>query len=536
MTRLEKIKAGDYDAYSLTAILSVSLLIFIVLTTQFIATWMTNDDIGMSMISLGYGITDEASPLLIYSNVLWGKFIQLLPDSPWVNAYSLATYLLLYAICVSFFHFLGKVNTPYYLGILIVLVLIIGPVLRPQFTVNAGLLTVAAIFYGLLYLRSNQNKYAVLFVLFAFLGFLIRKNEFILVLVVTAPLIPWHKIFSARKNIYIVLMLAIAIVASDQYNRSAFNGPEWQEYKAFEQVRTKFTDWNIHEKLILHKEDVLKRHGVDKLDLMLVSQWFFADSDIVNVDKLVAVVRESGSFEFSSISLERLSRIFITLFNVEILHLTIFALLLLYLYPSRRLFLAWFIFILAIEAIGILGRPGILRVYIPVLTLLALAPLFLNQGLSSLSKRGITITSSLMAAYVTFYLVNIKLNEIEVRVHQSVFKSLPNKRPIVAWGASLPYEHIYTVFNLPEQVVNKQIYALGARTFAPNTFTFKQKIYQDGFKNQITSQEGIVSYEISDYQAYLLKAYCKFKLNNKQLKQKKYNQEGAVHYYQYSCE
>ena len=51
----------------------------------------TNDDVHLSMIAHGYGIATGGSPRLVYSNVLWGYFIRLVPEIWGVPGYSLIT-------------------------------------------------------------------------------------------------------------------------------------------------------------------------------------------------------------------------------------------------------------------------------------------------------------------------------------------------------------------------------------------------------------------------------------------------------------
>src|SRR3990172_1330249 len=69
----------------------VSIVFVLVLCALFELRWETNDDVSMSMFAHGYGVATYGSPNLIFSNVLWGYVVRLIPEFNGVLGYSTAT-------------------------------------------------------------------------------------------------------------------------------------------------------------------------------------------------------------------------------------------------------------------------------------------------------------------------------------------------------------------------------------------------------------------------------------------------------------
>jgi hypothetical protein len=115
------------------------------LCLAFVPCWERNDDVAMSMIAHGYGLAAYGSPHLVFSNILWGYLARAIPTVNGVLGYSLATMGVLLAFGWAALYFLIRLGAGYLIGLLAVSLLIALPTLIPQFTVNAGLMTVAAL-------------------------------------------------------------------------------------------------------------------------------------------------------------------------------------------------------------------------------------------------------------------------------------------------------------------------------------------------------------------------------------------------------
>lgn len=176
----------------------ISLLLVFTLCYFFEPHWETNDDIAMSMVAHGYGFVATSSPILVFSNVIWGYLVHLLPQINGVLGYTLATYAVLISVGAMILYVLRQCGFGWLISFFVITLLLVRPILFPQFTINAGLLTVAAIACWHFYGRQNDQLILLIGCLLAFFGFLVRDQEFILILLIALPLLPWGKIAKDR--------------------------------------------------------------------------------------------------------------------------------------------------------------------------------------------------------------------------------------------------------------------------------------------------------------------------------------------------
>ena len=80
-------------------ILSLPLLILVFFLIFYTPFWMTNDDVGMSMLAHGYGAFSKGSYFIQFSNIVWGFIVHNMPSILGTPGYSIATYLVLYFVC-----------------------------------------------------------------------------------------------------------------------------------------------------------------------------------------------------------------------------------------------------------------------------------------------------------------------------------------------------------------------------------------------------------------------------------------------------
>lgn len=62
----------------------VAMVFVFILCIFFEPRWVTNDDVGMSMVAHGYGIAAVDMPNLVFSNVIWGYLVRVIPQ---INGY-----------------------------------------------------------------------------------------------------------------------------------------------------------------------------------------------------------------------------------------------------------------------------------------------------------------------------------------------------------------------------------------------------------------------------------------------------------------
>lgn len=495
----------------------VAAIIFVYLfSCLFHPTWMTNDDVGMSMIAHGYGAVAVGSPNLTFSNVLWGYMVRLIPEVNGVLGYSIATLSVLVLVGTTLIYGLLKLGFSYLTTLVLITLILVRPVLFPQFTINAGLLMVSAIVCWILYVRQN-NKYA-LFAggVLAFLSYLVRSHEFVLILVVALPLVPWQYFFRQRASKLTVLVLILAIAGSAYLDQLATQGSEWQSFNLLNPVRALFTDYGAG-RYLAQRTDILQQHGYSVNDINLISSWFFVDPNIANPKILKVMLDQLGPIPGRSDGLMKAWQGIQTFWDPTLLPLVLTALVLAVLRPNWRVAVSWVLSIVAMSTIGFLGRPSVLHVYIALVSLLLLAP-FLVQGthyqVLAVFRHRLAIVLLVVAAILNTTIV-IQQNNAKFVSSELIRKGLRNfpTSSVLIWGAVFPFEATYQVLKQTPAAMKYRLYALGVFTLAPFSTSFEEE-KTNRITDRLMSEDGILI--IADGPSFsYLNIYCKRRLHGK---------------------
>lgn len=476
--------------------------------------WEANDDLCMSMTAHGYGFVAQGSPNLIYSNVLWGHFVRSLPALGGVLGYSLATMAVVFAVGWAVLYFLLRLGTGLLPGFLAVFLVIEKAALFPQFTINAGLLTVAAVAGWRVHARCGGLGSLWTACLLAFLGYLIRSQEFFLVLGVALPLLPWRALKCQRSTRIAFGVLALALLAAFAFDRAAYSGREWQDFKALDRPLLAITDFSAGERL-MQRPDILARHGYSVNDMALIANKFLLDPHLADPKALNAMLDELGPRFLLKGSFKEGMTAVTALISKLVLPLFLSGILLGALLPNRRVALAWAFCLSAFFILGMMGRPGILRVYFPPLSLLLLAPLmFVRAGIKV--RWGI-VAVVLFAACVW---------KVSLPLHQRPFKQWVTHQvkqdasgfpsaPFYNWGAFFPLESLCPVLSADPRPRSIKMYLMTLLSLTPySLLATEEKKSGRGMVERLRSESGI-PLVTSGERLKLLEVYCREKWNGK---------------------
>lgn len=484
--------------------LALAALLVASLCAAFEPRWDTNDDPGMAMAAHGYGLAAQATPNLIYTNVLWGHLAQAMPEIRGVPGYSLLTMAVLVVVAWVLLHSALRLGVERAAAVLAVLLLMIRPVLFPQFTINAGLLTVAALAALWSCERDDDGRALAAAVLLAFCGFLVRWEEFVLIALVALPLLPWRALRERRRFQAAAIGLAALISVASVVDGRAYDGPEWRRYLELDEVRAKYIDFGAAHRL-KERPELLARHGYSTNDVELFRRWFLVDPAIADPRTLQAMLDESQD-SLARGGTEAGLRGLRTLSNTVVLPLVIAGALLLFLRFSPRVALSWALCLAALFALGFLGRPGVLRVYIPVLSLMVIAPLLSRpvDGLRKQATIAVLAGAALLNAYWVFPQATQAGRAVE-RVGRDLGK-LP-VQTIAVWSDAFPYEEAYPVLADTRNLRSLRIYGLDAWTYAPFTVAYAEQRSGRGFVERLR-RDGV---ELVASRAWLpmLDTYCR---------------------------
>ncbi|WP_284358981.1 hypothetical protein [Candidatus Phycosocius spiralis] len=493
----------------------VSAAFIFVLCFFFEPQWETNDDVAMSMVAHGYGIAAVGMPNLIFSNVLWGYLVRAIPQIDGVLGYSIATIGVLFIVGAVVLHAFRKLGVGWLASLLVLIFLFARPVLFPQFTINAGLLTVGAVVCWHVYAHQRSRLMLLAGCILAFGGYLVRSHEFLLVLLVALPLLPWLKWTKDRTAQASSLALLLAIGTAAFIDSQAYKGENWKAFNSLNPARAPITDFGADAHL-KSRPDILDRHGYSENDIDLINSWFFVDSEIANPVALNAMLTELGPLPASSIALNN-GWIGIKTFTHPVLLPGFFAaLLLLLLFPNRKLFFTWALCLAVFFALGVSGRPSILRVYIPVISLLIVAPLLVpgtgNREYGNLRKRfalGVLVVAALFNTTAVFS--ESRAAQIVSDQKRMSLQGFPEEI-VVVWGATFPFEAAYPVLKQSDSAMAYKIYGMGVFTLAPFSTAYGQEISGNGMLNRLASKNGIPILAKKHHFAFL-DVYCKERLS-----------------------
>lgn len=487
----------------------IAALLLATLCVLFEPVWATNDDVAMSMIAHGYGIATYGSPQLVFSNVLWGYFIRALPGINGILGYTVATYAILFVIGWIAMYFLSRLNIGLVQGFLAVSLLLLEPVLFPQFTVNAGLLTVVAVLGWHVYARQGGTGNLVAASMLAFVGYLIRYEEFFFVLAIAMPAMPWRALKESRRLKVSLLVLGAAITLASLFDHWSYNGAEWQPFKEFNSARLPYTDYGAGEKLKLHPA-IIERHGYTQNDMDLIDYWFFADPKIADPVSLKSMISELGTAAVNQDNLSAGWGAIKVLFNPVWLPLLLGALLLMSIVSGRVLVYCWILFLAALFVMGFMGRPGMLRVYVPVLTLLLLIPMTTHKF--HLESRQWMITLLLVLACVGNAVLNIPYAlgaGQKIRLVQHDLQSFPQGPVVIMGGESgFPFELAYPPFARSPEARKIKFYRLDTFMFAPYSNASAEAKAGNGLIESLQEPQGI-RIVLSRQQYQMLQIYCR---------------------------
>jgi len=470
----------------------------------FTPRWEANDDVAMSMVAHGYGVAAYGSPNLIYSSVLWGYLARALPTINGVLGFSLATLGALVLIGSAILYFLLRLGVGYFTAILVLILVLSRPVLFPQFTITAGLLTCAAIIGWRCYLHTHCTFSLALSCCLAFLGFLVRSVEFALVLCVALPFLLWDMPIK-RKDVRIALVLLVsAVAAATLFDYWSYTGSEWRYFLDLNSARAPFTDFGMTDRL-LRRPETMVRYGLSRNDVELLANWFFVDRQIANPENLRAILSELG-LPGTEASLQSGISALRALADAKLLPMLWAAIILLLLSFRRRLLISWILCLLILFALGALGRPGVLRVYIPLLTLLLLLS-FTFGAFVSRPRRAAAILTLMVACLVSGKALIREAGVSDDALLAARTSPYATQNLLVSWGSGLPIEYLFPVLATNPSDRQTRILGLGVFTHAPFSNASVEERSGTGFVSRLRSAEGIMI-AAAKSELRLLGTYC----------------------------
>ena len=298
--------------YPVRASFALTSIFFAVLLTFISPCFETNDDVGMSMIASGTGLSARPDEHLVFSNVVIGlilkRLYELMPSVPWYGLYlislnyvshvavmsSLLTWRYRRSVAVCYFFIFCTV------GVQLLVML--------QFTSTAAWATECGliVLFTAICRRRDQPTANVMGMLatsagLMFLGSLVRFESYVFTMAVgsvpIAVLIWLSDRRTERANrtwrLAIVTGLAtqVAVMGCLAANYAYYNSDSgWQEFLVFNPYRAMFNDWQWT-KFNAQSKPIFDKVGWSENDYALITNyWFFDDDRVFSRQKLQTIV------------------------------------------------------------------------------------------------------------------------------------------------------------------------------------------------------------------------------------------------------
>ncbi|RUR12126.1 hypothetical protein [Legionella sp. km772] len=466
--------------------------------------WQSNDDVGMGMIAHGYGISQFGSANILFSNILWGKLIRLIPEINGVLGYSIISITVLFVVGLVIFYSLLILDVSLLTSFCLLSLILIPNILAIQFTINAGLLAVSSILSLYAYNKTKDNKLIYLSCFLAFLSYLERSHEFIFILFLALPLVSWPAL--RNKNIKAsIFILIIAIGLAALFNNYSYKTEDWKPWMTLNPVRAPFTDYDAA--TVLEKNPtLLAKHQFSINDIRLIKQWFFLDPSIADPSRLSALLKDLGALPMQHGSFLKGLEGVKVLFKPELLMISLLGIFFSLIFFNYQILACWVFCFFAAFSLGFLGRPDVGRVFIPAISLLLLLPFIIGTKHFKYTE----ILSFILIPFTIFHTFNAfseakKYGYIK-KLTTEKFVNFPSK-PVVIWGGIFPYSNAYPVLKIPKQIKNMKHYGLGTSSLAPYSLVVTEEKKGNSFLKLITKRPGIIL--MADPTKYvLLKQYC----------------------------
>ena len=381
----------------------------------------------------------------------------------------------------------------------VVAAILLKPTVFPQFTLNAGLLAVCAVLGTWAYVREGGVGSLMASAVFAFVSFLIRWQELVLVLCIALPWVTWRRERMGANTVAVLIGFVVAIFSAAVIDAMNYQGVEWERFHELNAARAPFTDFGVGEQL-KQRPEILRKFHYTTNDIDLISSFFFVDPRIADPRQLKVMLSEFGAVPFLRGNMASALQSVQSLFDPELLPFFVGSTLLFFLRPTRALAISWLILFGVLLLAGLAGRGGVLRIYLPMLYLLLAGGVVQiatrSSHLAGLRGAGLVGARFVVPAFVLVASLMLvapaaKQSRLGIQQAQSDYKNLPSDL-IFAWGAALPIELIFPPLVRQVHARTLRMYPFGVFTYAPFSVAVAEEAKGPGFQERLFSEKGLL--------------------------------------------
>lgn len=487
-----------------------------------------NDDVIMSMIAGGYGTMYEKSDIMFHSNIIIGFIANNLPVIFDIQPYNLFNAVLIIYIFVCVQEITFYILEKFWLAALVSNSILFFLVVTPTFSTIAGCITVIGIITIAFYAKNGSLRLLSFGLLNILVASLIRDEQMLFTLII---LIVFFRILFKKhqKEFYISIIIFLFIFGGSQLiNRYSYESDALKDLVEFETVRYSITDYGA-DNTIIQNTILLNDLQLSQNDIKLIRNWYFFDSNLVNVGQLKTLLDNSNwsgpFFNTNFTKVIRDSSDLLTAYPVNIL-LVSYALLFFIGIRDKKIVSSFVVFLLLVLMGALIGRQ-LNYIYYPVI----IGQLLLFIYLISWNKIKYLILFTMTILILFFQIFENTGNKKELLEAQRDFATLGVKE-IWMIGGGWSLQHIYPLLDTQSWKKDLKIISSDWSIYAEKSYAriFNNK---NGFINAISSNRE--TYLVANhFHIPLLEKYCLDKFGNK-LKVNNFKEDSFVKYYGIDC-
>jgi len=475
--------------------------------------WQTNDDVWISMLVHGYGITSSPVLTVFASNAAWAWFVNHIPTVQSIHGYTIASYLVMFLSLWAILYVFISANRPLILSAAVIALVGIFPIVSPQFNITAGLAGCSGLLNLAFYKSSKRLSFAVCGSLLLVVCFCIRESMAVLLAFISIPMFIGTKLLFDKRFLTcctLVFLICTSLFVFDKYQ---YSGEEWQRFHAF--PGRQVYDFGMA-RLLEKNSDILARFGYTVEDIKLFCSQFFVypfQRDL-NFTEINGMISTYSFLDRAMLNIALIPSGLSALFQKNILPMLSLGFILSLFSRNRvRLFTVLLLILVSIVGMTIAGRPAILRVYYPIVTLFFIVTFnfanFKDSSVKTWSFSILTFSILFYSALSTYY--DSALNPVMVRSSQAAFKEVNERFHPIINAAYLPFELIYAPFSQDALIDQIQLTWLVNLIVTPVGNASKDDLF-NAFLPRFMSKEGL-SMLTGKYELELMDYFCKYRLN-----------------------
>ena len=240
---------------------------------------------------------------LYFVNVAYAVFLRpfyaLFPSVGWYSLFEATTVLISFS---AIFYLLIKQYGNKLGGILSLLLLSCVSLdfyLHIEFTRCAGVATAAGIFLFSVGNKEKKRQYLLFGGLLMLVGFVFRKEMFLLGLPTLAVILFYSVItkrFVWKWSVAFLAVLAAMILGLKNYDLSLYKNNEYEYYAAYQKARAYFGDGGFFDARAF--SDELDEKGIGSRNYRYLRAWYFYDDNVFSLDSMNALIQIANRYVY----------------------------------------------------------------------------------------------------------------------------------------------------------------------------------------------------------------------------------------------